>query len=304
MDYVYKPYSEREPREDYKNILREVLDSGEWRESRMVDKNGNPLKTKSKIGVMSRFNILENGAPIITERDISGFYKSAIGEIFAFVNGACTQEELVEYGCRWWKNWATPEKCAKRGLEAGNLGPGSYGAAFQAFPCPDGTTFDQFAEIVKQMQEHPELKTHVISPWIPEYTIRNSNHQQKVVVVPCHGWIHFHIFDDKLSMTMWQRSCDLGVGLPSNWAQYSALLLAMADCLNLQPGEFVHQISDAHIYNDQMPFVEEILSRETHAYPTLKLVRHKDDIKKYRREDFELSDYHSGDKIKNIPAGI
>lgn len=271
----------------------------------MVDKFENEINTIDLMGASTiRFNLLENGVPFITERSIASFWKSAIGELFAFINGVHTQEELEAFGCKWWRAWLTDKKCAKRGLETGDLGPGSYGAAFASFPMLDGGTFNQFEEIIKQMKERPELKTHFISPWIPQYTIRNSDHQQKVVVAPCHGWIHFRIFDDKLSMVMIQRSCDVLIGCPSNWVQYSALLLAMADILNLQPYEFIHMISDAHIYENQMPWVEEILSRESHAFPTLKLVKKHEKIFDYRPSDFELSDYHAESAIKGIPVGV
>ena len=202
MDYVYRPYEERTPDEQYKNLIREILEKGTWGPSPMVDKDGNEINTIDLMGAIPiRFNILENGAPVITERKIA-FWKSAIGELCAFMNGVRTQEELVEYGCRWWSAWATEKKCAKRGLETGDLGPGSYGAAFANFPTADGGSFNQFEEITKQMQQRPELKTHFISPWIPQYTIRNYDYQQKVVVAPCHGWIHFRIFGDKLDLVI------------------------------------------------------------------------------------------------------
>lgn len=304
--YVYRPYEERTSDDQYKQLIRTIMEKGIRTPSRMVDKDGNEIDTIDYMGVVSRFNILENGAPIITERDISSFYGNAIGELAGFANGARTQEELRQYGCNWWKFWVTEPKCAKRGLETGDLGPGSYGAAFANFPQLDGGFFNQFDEIEKQMIENPELKTHLISPWIPNYTIRNSGHQQKVVVAPCHGWIHFRILGDKLSMTMWQRSCDVLIGLPSNWAQYSALLLATADVLGLQPYEFVHQISDAHLYANQLPWVEEILSRESRAFPTLKLARKRrlEHIKDFRKGDFELEDYNPHPAIKDIPVGI
>lgn len=302
--YVYKPYEDRTVDEQYKNIIRTIMEKGIKTPSPMVDKDGREINTIDYMGMVSRFNILENGAPFITERDISAFWGSAVGELFGFINGARTQEELQEFGCKWWKYWVTEQKCAKRGLATGDLGPGSYGAAFASFPTVDGGSFNQFEEIIKQMRERPELKTHFISPWIPMYTIRNNDYQQKVVVAPCHGWIHFRIFGDKLSMVMFQRSCDILIGCPSNWAQYSALLLAMADILGLQPFEFIHSISDAHIYENQLSYVEEILSRESRAFPTLKLKRSRNRISDYRREDFELSDYHPHDKIKDIPVGI
>lgn len=301
----YTPFIERTPDGQYKNLIREIIEKGTIGPSPMVDKDGKPIRTIDLMGAPTmRFNILKNGAPFITERSIEAFWQSAVGEIMAFINGARTQRELELFGCKWWRNWLTEEKCAKRGLETGDLGPGSYGAAFASFPTIDGSTFNQFLEITKQMKERPELKTHFITPWIPQYTIRNSDHQQKVVVAPCHGWVHFRILNDTLSMVMFQRSCDILIGCPSNWAQYSALLLAMADVLNLQPYEFIHMISDAHIYENQMPWVEEILSRESKPFPTLQLVKKHENIFDYRPSDFALSDYHAGEPIRNIPVGI
>lgn len=301
----YRPYEEREISEQYKNLIREILEKGVKSPSPMVDKDGKEIDTIDYMGPTPiRFNILENGAPVITERSIAGFWKSAVGELFAFVNGAHTQLELERFKCKWWKAWLTEAKCAKRGLEQGDLGPGSYGSAFANFPTNNGGSFNQFEEIIKQMKERPELKTHLITPWIPQYTIRNSDNQQKVVVAPCHGWIHFRIFGDMLDMVMWQRSCDVLIGCPSNWVQYSALLIAMAEVLGLVPHEFIHMISDVHIYENQLPWVEEILSRKSHAFPTLTLVNKHKNIQDYRPDDFELNDYHAEETIKGIPVGV
>lgn len=305
MTAEYRPYSERTPDEQYKNLIRTVLEKGAWGPSPMVDKDGKEVRTIDLLGApVSRFNILENGVPFLTERSLKGFWKGAVGELLAFVNGARTQEELEEYKCKWWKSWCTEKKCAKRGLAEGDLGPGSYGAAFHDFPTAEGEAFNQFAEILKQMRERPELKTHFISPWIPQYTIRNKDHQQKVVVCPCHGWIHFRILGGKLSMVMFQRSCDILIGCPSNWVQYSALLLAVADVLGLEPHEFVHMISDAHIYENQIPMIEEFLARPTHAFPTLKIVNRHDSLFDYRPDDFELTDYEPEPAMKGIPVAI
>ena len=305
MNYQYRPYEERSVDEQYKNLIHEILEKGIRGPSPMIDRDGHEINTIDLMGApIIRFNLLENGVPFITERSIAGFWRSAVGELFGFINGTRTQLELENFGCKWWKYWVTEEKCVKRGLETGDLGPGSYGAAFASFPTAESIPFNQFEEIIKQMKERPELKTHFISPWIPQYTIRNSDYQQKVVVAPCHGWIHFRIFDNLISMVMIQRSCDVLIGCPSNWAQYSALLLAMAAVLNLQPYEFIHMISDAHIYENQLPWVSEILERESFAFPTLNLVNHHDSLFDYRAEDFELEDYHAGRTIKNIPVGV
>lgn len=305
MEYEYKRYEERTALNQYKNLLVDIMENGYNNQSAMVDKDtGDSLFTREVLGRIIRFDVLENGAPIITERDISDFYRTAIGELLGFINGARTQDELTKFGCKWWKWWLTPEKCAKRGLEIGDLGPGSYGGAFHDFPTADGKTFNQFEAVVAQMKERPGLKTHEISPWIPQYTIRAQGYQQKVVVCPCHGWLHFTIHGNKLHMSMRQRSCDTIIGLPSNWTQYTALLLAMADVLNLVPGEFIHIIENAHIYSNAFETAEELISREAEPFPTLKLVNHHDSIFDYRREDFELEDYHPKEKMKNIPVGI
>lgn len=304
MKGEYRPYNERTPDEQYENLIRAVLDQGTWGPSPMVDENGKEVRTIDLLGApVMRFDLLKNGVPFITERKL-GFWKAAVGELLAFVNGVHTQEGLEEYNCKWWQAWCTEKKCAKRGLETGDLGPGSYGAAFHDFPTVDDGSFNQFAEIIQQMKERPELKTHFISPWIPQYTIRNKDHQQKVVVCPCHGWMHFRILDDKLNLVMFQRSCDVLVGCVSNWMQYSAFLLAMADVLDLEPGEFVHMISDAHIYENQLPWADEILARETKPFPTLKITNSHDNIFDYRPDDFELSDYDPAPGIKGIPVAI
>ena len=300
----YRPYSERTPDEQYKNLIRAVLQHGIKGPSPMVDESGKEVDSIDLLGApVMRFDILKNGVPFLTERDIK-FWKTPIGELLGFINGARTQEELEEFHCKWWKNWCTEKKCAKRGLEPGDLGPGSYGAAFASFPTAEGKTYNQFAEIIKQMKERPELKTHLISPWIPQYIIRNKDHQQKVVVCPCHGWMHFRILNGKLHLVMFQRSCDVLIGCPSNWVRYSALLLAMSEVLDLEPGEFVHMVSDAHIYENQLPWAEEILARESKPFPTLKIVNSHDNIFDYRIDDFELSDYNPEPAIKGIPVTI
>ena len=131
----YRPYEERTPDEQYKRLIRAVLEQGRKGPSPMVDADGKEVNTIDLMGApVMRFRVLENGVPFLTERSVRSFWPAAVGELFAFVNGVRTQAGLEEFGCKWWKFWATDAKCAKRGLEAGDLGPGSYGAAFASFP--------------------------------------------------------------------------------------------------------------------------------------------------------------------------
>lgn len=293
-----KPFAERIPDTQYRNNLKYILDNG----IRVKSQQG--VDALTVIGPPSMHFKLENGFPMITERNIKGFWKGSIGEICAFINGARTLAELESFGCKFWTAWGTPEKCAKRGLAPGDLGPGSYGAAFHDFPTIEGGSYNQIKNIVEQMIEFPHLRTHFISPWIPQYIIRGVGKQQKVVVAPCHGWIHLRIIDNKLTLHMFQRSGDFPVGVPSNMVQYAALLMMLAQVTKTEPYEFVHSFSDAHIYVDQIPAVEELLKRESKRLPTVTISNKKDDIFAYRAEDFELSDYDPHPSMKDIPVAV
>jgi thymidylate synthase len=256
---------------------------------------------------------MANGFPIINERNMAPkesehlpvtVWKQAIAEICAFINGVRTQKGLEEFGCTWWKSWVTPEKCAKRGLETGDLGPGSYGAAFHDFPTSEGATFNQVKHIVEQIKEEPQLRTHFISPWIPQYMGRGKGKQQKVVVCPCHGWIHLRVINGKLTLHMFQRSADVPVGVPSNMVEYGALLLMIAQVTGLEPYEYVHSFSDAHIYVDQIPAVETMLSRQPKPFATMTINETVKNIFDFRKEHFALSDYNPHPGIKAIPVAI
>lgn len=282
----------------YRDLLASVLKKGVTLPSQQG------VKAKMIFGnCPMRFN-LNYAAPVITERDVSSFFTTPIGELFGFINGARTQKQLESFGCRWWKHWVTKEKCHKRGLETGDLGLGSYGAAFHDFPTSEGESFNQFAYLIEQIKQQPQLRTHFITPWIPQYIYRVNGRQQKVVVCPCHGWLHFRVVGKKLSLHMFQRSGDLPVGVPANLIQYAALLLAVAHVTKLQPHEYIHTISDAHIYLDQLEAVEEMLSRPPLPLPKIKLVNPPDDLFSFRSHHFSLVNYHPHPAIKKIPAAV
>lgn len=300
-----KPLEERTPDTQYKRLLKEILEEGTLTESQQG------VDAITRIGPQPLRFRLDNGYPLITERTMAPefkktpvtVWKQAVAEIFAFINGARTQQELVDRGCMWWKYWLTDEKCKKRGLESGDLGPGSYGAAFHDFPTADGGTFNQFKNIIEQIIERPHLRTHFITPWIPQYTIRGEGKTQKVVVCPCHGWIHLRVINNRLTLHMFQRSADTPIGLPANMAQYAALTVALAHVTGLEPYEYVHSISDAHIYENQREAVETILERESRPFPTLKMNTAKTSIFEFGKDDFEIEDYDPHEGIK-IPVAV
>ncbi len=298
---------EKSPDIQYRELLKKILEQG----VKVPSQQGTDAITLMAPGSL-HFKLAE-GFPLITERNMAPkeseflpvtIWKQAIGEICAFLNGARTLEQLEKFGCYWWKDWGTAEKCAKRGLTTGDLGPGSYGAAFHDFPTAEGETYNQFKNIIEQIIEFPHLRTHFISPWIPQYIIRGRGKQQKVVVAPCHGWIHLRIIENKLTLHMFQRSGDVPVGVPANLVQYGALTMMIAQATGTTPHEYIHTISDAHIYVDQVPAVETMLSREPRSLPTMKLINQSKNIFDFRHDDFELTDYNPHPGIKGIPVAI
>jgi thymidylate synthase len=295
---IYNSYDERVPDSQYQDMLRFVRDHGERTRTAPVV-GGEEADAVTWIGYQNRFP-LENGFPVITERSIERFWSNSIGELFAFINGVTTHEGLVEFGCRWWAPWVTPKKTAKRGLQPGELGPGSYGGAFHDFPMPGGQTFNQFEFLVRQIRDRPELRTHYVTPFVPFYTIRVQEWQQKVVVVPCHGLVHVRIIGDEMTLLMWQRSGDLVLGVPSNMVQYTALLLALAQVTGYKPKEFVHQISDAHIYTNHLGGVEEMLSRTPKAFPEVYITEPQTSLFDYRMEHFSLGQYEAHPPITDL----
>jgi thymidylate synthase len=245
---------------------------------------------------------------VITERSIKGFARKAIGELCAFINGARTLEQLAEFGCDWWGPWASAEKCESRGLEPGDLGPGSYGHAFRHFSTdfdgdPEG--FDQFGALVHKLRDLPEDRTAFVSPWIPQANQREAGVKSRNTIAPCHGWVHALVFDDKLHLVHNQRSGDTPIGVPSNMVQYNALGLMLEQLTGYELVEYVHWIQYAHIYVNQLEQVQEMLAREPRALPTLRL---NDaglavtDIHDFRGEHFEIDDYDPHPPISNIPV--
>ena len=302
-----KPYNERTPDGQYQALLREIIEKG----VRSPSQQG--VDAITLIGPKPLHFKFENGFPIINERNMApkisdklpvSIWQQAIGEICAFINGARTLKQIESFGCSWWGPWATEEKCKKRGLETGDLGPGSYGAAFHDFPTAEGNTFNQYKHIVEQIKEEPQLRTHFVTPWIPQYVGRGKGKQQKVTIAPCHGWVHIRIIDGKLTLHMFQRSCDVPVGVPSNMIQYAALTMMIAQATNTIPYEFVHSFSDAHIYVNQMDAVQTMLAREARPLATVKMNTDKKDLFDFRYTDFELSDYNPHPGIKAIPVAI
>lgn len=298
---AYLPYAERTPSTQYQDMLRTIRGSG----ARVQTKQGTDALAVA--GCVMRFP-MEHGAAVITERSITGFAGKAIGELCAFINGARTLEELAAFGCDWWGGWATPEKCIPRGLEPGDLGPGSYGHAFHNFTTDlDGRDpgFDQLPHLIAKLRDLPLDRTAVMSPWIPNANHREAGLKSRNTIAPCHGWIHAMLLNDRLHLVHNQRSGDTPIGVPSNMAQYTALGLMLEQLLGCEFAEYVHWIQYAHIYANQFEAVDEMLGRAPRALPTMRLTaagQRITDIHDFRAEHFAITDYDPHPSIPGIPV--
>lgn len=311
--FVYK--IDREPDFQYHELLGEIRAMGKAAIS------GMDTGSVELLGRMMRFD-LADGFPLITERDLTmaskpeiiasyeskpdlrpvvGPVKQALGETIAFINGARTQKDLEYYGCnKFWLPWTESEaKAKKRGLELGDLGPGSYGAAFHDFP--DGEkTFNQYDAMIEQIKDRPELRTHIITPFIPQLISRAPGREQKTLIVPCHGMQHYNIdtYNKEISLVHWQRSADVPIGLPFNMVHYAALLMMVGQVTGYKPKELIFQISNAHIYNDSFGNVDELLKRKPYAFPRLTLDPNVKKLEDFRVEHFSIQDYYAHPPMK------
>ena len=294
----YLPPGAREPDSQYRQMLERIVASG----AAVPTRQGPAALTLMQQTM--RFD-LPNGFPVITERSVKSFWRKPIGELCAFINGATTLDELADFGCDWWGEWATPQKTSSRGLPPGHLGPGSYGGAFRHFPAADGSEFDQFAHLVEQIRELPNDRTHFVSPWIPQYQVRGRGKTPRTTIAPCHGWVHVRVIGGNLHLHMFQRSGDVPVGVPANMIQYAALLLMLEQLTGIMAAVYYHTISDAHIYENQMDSVMVMLGRQARRLPTVGLTEEGakvNDIHDFRAEHFELSDYEPHPAISSIPV--
>jgi thymidylate synthase len=294
MADFYKPYEDRTPDSQYRDRIKFILENG------TLEPTPQGVPALTCFGTLPAMVFdLSNGAPVITDRSLKNFWPKAIIEIIAFVHGVRNINKLIELGCDYWKDYLG--KGVKHGLAPEDLGPGSYGAAFHDFPMPNGDGFNQYEALIPQIQERPELRTHFVSPWIPYYAFRGLN--RKVVVSTCHGWQQYRVLGGKLHLLMWQRSADLPIGVPSNMTQYAAMLLMVARATGYEPGMYVHQFGDAHIYENQIDKMLELVEREPKRLPTLTLSPDVHDFFSITANDFELTDYdpHPGMKISYLP---
>lgn len=256
----------------YLNLLEHVVQNGIKKD----DRTG--TGTISVFGYQMRFN-LEDGFPLLTTKKLH--LKSIIHELLWFISGETNIKYLKENGVRIWDEWADND---------GNLGP-VYGSQWRSWPAADGRKIDQLKNVVDSIKKTPDSRRHIVSAW-------NAGEIEKMALPPCHILFQFYVAQGKLSCQLYQRSCDIFLGVPFNIASYALLILMMAQVTNLKPGDFIHTLGDAHIYLNHIDQVKLQLTREPFKLPVMRLNTAVKEITAFRFDDFTLSDYTAHPHIK------
>ena len=269
----------------YLDLMRHVRDNGTVK----GDRTG--TGTKSVFGYQMRFD-LQQGFPMVTTKKLH--LKSIIHELLWFLKGDTNIAYLQENGVRIWNEWAT---------EDGDLGP-VYGYQWRNWPAPNGQHIDQVSQLIEQIKNTPNSRRLIVSAWnvsdLPDETIspQANVEQGKMALAPCHAFFQFYVADGKLSCQLYQRSADIFLGVPFNIASYALLTMMIAQVCDLEPGDFVHTLGDAHLYSNHAEQVDLQLSREPLSLPTMKINPDVKNIFDFTFEDFELEDYEHHEHIK------
>ena len=256
----------------YLELLDHVLRNG----TEKRDRTG--TGTISVFGYQMRFN-LEKGFPLLTTKKLH--LKSIIHELLWFISGDTNIRYLNDNGVRIWNEWADRD---------GNLGP-VYGCQWRSWPATGNRKIDQLSEVISSIRNNPESRRHIISAW-------NVGEIDKMALPPCHVLFQFYVAGGKLSCQLYQRSCDIFLGIPFNIASYALLTFMIAHVTGLKPGDFIHTLGDAHIYVNHIEQVKLQLTREPYPLPVMIINPDVSDIFKFRFADFKLVNYVSHPHIK------
>lgn len=256
----------------YLDLLNRILTEG----TRKSDRTG--TGTLSVFGHQMRFDLAE-GFPLLTTKKLH--LKSIIYELLWFLRGDTNVKYLHDHGVTIWDEWAD---------ENGDLGP-VYGVQWRSWPAPDGRKIDQISNLIEGIKKNPDSRRHLVVAWNPAEV-------DKMALPPCHCLFQFYVANGKLSCQLYQRSCDIFLGVPFNIASYSLLTHMVAQQCDLEVGDFVWTGGDCHIYKNHFEQVELQLSRTPRAYPKLVISRKPSSIFDYKFEDFVIEGYDPWPHIK------
>lgn len=256
----------------FHELLKHVLEFGYDKS----DRTG--TGTRSVFGYQMRFN-LQEGFPLLTTKKLHT--RSIFHELLWFLKGDTNTNYLKENKVTIWDEWAD---------ENGNLGP-VYGKQWRAWETSDGRKIDQISRVIEQIKKNPDSRRLLVVAF-------NPGDVEKMALPPCHAFFQFYVANNKLSCQLYQRSADIFLGVPFNIASYALLTHMVAQVCNLEVGEFIHTLGDAHIYSNHMDQVHEILKRDFKPLPQLKLNSEIKNIFDFKYEDIIITDYNPHPAIK------
>ncbi len=268
--------------QQYLDLLRHVLDNG----VKKNDRTG--TGTVSVFGYQMRFN-LQDGFPVLTTKKLH--LRSIIHELLWFLKGDTNIKYLRDNKVSIWNEWAD---------ENGDLGP-VYGAQWRNW---NNDGIDQISDVINQIKNNPDSRRMIVAAWNPSVlpksglSFAENVAQGRAALPPCHAWFQFYVANGRLSCQMYQRSCDIFLGVPFNIASYALLTMMMAQVTGLQPGEFIHTLGDAHIYLNHIEQCKLQLTRKPYPLPVMKINPEVDNIFDFKYEDFNLEGYQAHPHIK------
>ena len=261
--------------QQYLDLLQRVLNEGVPKS----DRTG--TGTRSVFGHQMRFD-LRTGFPLLTTKKLH--LRSIIHELLWFLRGETNIGYLKENRVSIWDEWAD---------ENGELGP-VYGKQWRSWACGDGSTIDQISQVIEAIRTNPDSRRLIVSAW-------NVGEIPQMALPPCHLLFQFYVAEGHLSCQLYQRSADVFLGVPFNIASYALLTRMVAQVTNLQPGEFIHTLGDAHLYDNHLEQAQLQLTRDPRPQPSMRLNESVNSIFEFRYEDFRLENY---DPHPHIPAPV
>ena len=287
------PASSPHPEVQYLDLVREILSCG------VVKRDRTGVGTKSIFGRSMRFSLRDGVMPLLTTKRV--FWRGVAVELLWFVSGDTSAQTLRDQDVHIWDGNSTREYLDSIGLvhrEERDLGPvygfqwRHFGAKYESAHADyAGKGVDQLRDLVHTIKSNPDSRRMILSAW-------NPADMSEMALPPCHVMSQFYVADGELSCQMYQRSADMGLGVPFNIASYALLTHMLAHVCGLRAGEFVHVIGDCHIYRNHEEALREQITREPRPFPRIRIRARGQGIDDFRFDDFELEGYDPWDKLK------
>lgn len=265
----------------YLDALQHIMEHG-------VDRpNRTGIDTRGVFGMQMRYNMAD-GFPAVTTKKLA--FNAVKAELLWLISGSSDVKELQKLGCHIWDANAEADYWKPKAKFEGDLGR-VYGVQWRSWQASDGKVIDQLSDVIRRIKETPHDRRLIVSAW-------NPGDLDKMALPPCHTFFQFFVANDVLSLQMYQRSCDMFLGVPFNIASYSLFLHMVAQATGLKAGEFIHTLGDAHIYHNHFDQVREQLKREPMPLPGLWINSTVKEINAFTMDDLKLENYQFHPSIK------